>query len=100
MESINFSLICAGRQLIGEGAEGNNVALLGNMFSRSASGSESLLGAADGLGGSLDRDQALRVGIGKVESPGLVAMLSECTRDRYKSIAEPATGLPSPRPLV
>ena len=41
-----------------------------------------------------------RVGIGKVESPGLVAMLSECTRDRYKSIAEPATGLPSPRPLI
>jgi hypothetical protein len=41
-----------------------------------------------------------RVGIGKFASPGLVAMLSECTRDRYKSIAEPATGLPSPRPLV
>ena len=55
------SITCADRQLIGRDRRGINTAVLGKMFSRRASGSELLLGAADGLGGTLDRDKALRV---------------------------------------
>ncbi len=72
---------------MGRGRRGINTAILGKMFPRRASGSESLLGAADGLGGSLDRDQALR-GVGEKQAAFV--------RSADSQVPEPPPG-PEPR---
>ncbi len=72
---------------MGRGRRGINTAILGKMFPRRASESESLLGAADGLGGSLDRDQALR-GVGEKQAAFV--------RSADSQVPEPPPG-PEPR---